>query len=334
MFERFTDRARRVVVLAQEEARMLEHSYIGTEHILLGLVSEGSGVGAKALEALGVELVRVRSAVEGIVGKGGGEVPAGHIPFTPRAKKVMELSLREALQLGHNYIGTEHLLLGLLREQEGVGAQVLVRSGLEISTVRMKVIQLLQGWTKTPAGPPPHRTADEAAGREHFDRMSPGLRAAIEAAAGYAGSATAIGTQHLLAVFATWDDLAANAALRAGGFDAQTLGAPIVDWPVAGTRDETDEQWGMRVTEVEVAAVGVVIALRDEALRERFKAAIEGGYGSALQAAIGEALKRVGATVDGLPSVGEAGDAPKAAASGGDEHDQEQRSADEDDGGS
>jgi hypothetical protein len=332
MFERFTDRARRVVVLAQEEARLLEHGYIGTEHILLGLISEGSGVGAKALEALGVELVRVRGAVEGIVGKGTGDVPAGHIPFTPRAKKVMELSLREALQLGHNYIGTEHLLLGVLREQEGVGAQVLIRSGLEISAVRMKVIQLLQGWTTTPAGPPRQRLDDATVDRS--DRMSPGLRAAIEAAAGYAGPGAAIGTQHLLAVFAAWDDLAANAALRAGGFDAQTLPAPIVDWPVAGTRDETDEQWGMRVTEVEVAAEGVVIALRDEPLRERFKAAIEGGYGSALQAAIGEALKRVGATLDPKPSVGEAGDAPKAAAAGGEEHGHEQHGADEHDGGS
>jgi ATP-dependent Clp protease ATP-binding subunit ClpA len=332
MFERFTDRARRVVVLAQEEARMLNHGYIGTEHLLLGLVSEGSGVGAKALEALGVELDRVRGAVEGIVGKGTGEVPAGHIPFTPRAKKVMELSLREALTLGHNYIGTEHVLLGLLREQEGVGAQVLTRSGLEIGDVRMKVIQLLQGWTKTPAGPPPPRIADAA--NERLDRMSPGLRAAIEAAAGYAGADAAIGTQHVLAVFATWDDLAANAALRAGGFDAQQLGSPLADWPVAGTRDETDEQWGMRVTEVEVAAEGVVIALRDEALRERFKAAIDGGYENALQAAIGEALKRVGATLDPTPSVGEAGDAPKPAAAGGDEHDEEQGGADEHDGGS
>src|SRR4051794_10977395 len=203
MFERFTDRARRVVVLAQEEARMLEHSYIGTEHLLLGLISEGSGVGAKALESLGVELARVRDAVEAIVGKGGAEVPAGHIPFTPRAKRVMELSLREALQLGHNYIGTEHILLGLLREQEGVGAQVLVRAGLTISDVRTKVIQLLQGWTKT--GPPREGIVDAAV--ERFDRLSPGLRAAIDAASGHAAASASIGSHHLLAVFAEWDDL-------------------------------------------------------------------------------------------------------------------------------
>ena len=119
MFERFTDRARRVVVLAQEEARLLNHSYIGTEHILLGLIHEGEGVAAKALESLNISLEAVRAQVEEIIGQGGSS-PSGHIPFTPRAKKVLELSLREALQLGHNYIGTEHILLGLIREGEGV----------------------------------------------------------------------------------------------------------------------------------------------------------------------------------------------------------------------
>ncbi len=128
MFERFTDRARRVVVLAQEEARMLNHNYIGTEHILLGLIHEGEGVAAKALESLGISLEAVRSQVEEIIGQGQ-QAPSGHIPFTPRAKKVLELSLREALQLGHNYIGTEHILLGLIREGEGVAAQVLVKLG-------------------------------------------------------------------------------------------------------------------------------------------------------------------------------------------------------------
>src|SRR5947209_3701811 len=125
MFERFTDRARRVVVLAQEEARMLNHNYIGTEHILLGLIHEGEGVAAKALESLGISLEAVRSQVEEIIGQGGSS-PSGHIPFTPRAKKVLELSLREALQLGHNYIGTEHILLGLIREGERV-MQILSR---------------------------------------------------------------------------------------------------------------------------------------------------------------------------------------------------------------
>jgi ATP-dependent Clp protease ATP-binding subunit ClpC len=145
LFERFTDRARRVVVLAQEEARLLNHNYIGTEHILLGLIHEGEGVAAKALESLGVSLENVRSQVEEIIGQGGSS-PSGHIPFTPRAKKVLELSLREALQLGHNYIGTEHILLGLIREGEGVAAQVLVKLGADLSRVRQQVIQLLSGY--------------------------------------------------------------------------------------------------------------------------------------------------------------------------------------------
>ncbi|MGN7225503.1 ATP-dependent Clp protease ATP-binding subunit [Dietzia maris] len=158
MFERFTDRARRVVVLAQEEARMLNHNYIGTEHILLGLIHEGEGVAAKALESLGISLEAVRSQVEEIIGQGQ-QAPSGHIPFTPRAKKVLELSLREALQLGHNYIGTEHILLGLIREGEGVAAQVLVKLGADLTRVRQQVIQLLSGYqgkeaeaSGTPAG--------------------------------------------------------------------------------------------------------------------------------------------------------------------------------------
>lgn len=145
MFERFTDRARRVVVLAQEEARMLNHNYIGTEHILLGLIHEGEGVAAKALEAMGISLGAVREQVQETIGQGQ-QAPSGHIPFTPRAKKVLELSLREALQLGHNYIGTEHILLGLIREGEGVAAQVLVNLGADLGRVRQQVIQLLSGY--------------------------------------------------------------------------------------------------------------------------------------------------------------------------------------------
>jgi ATP-dependent Clp protease ATP-binding subunit ClpA len=145
MFERFTDRARHVVVLAQEEARMLSHNYIGTEHLLLGLIQEGEGVAAKALESLGISLEAVRQQVEEIIGRGQ-QAPSGHVPFTPRAKKVLKLALREALQLGHNYIGTEHILLGLIREGEGVAAQVLVRLGADRNRVRHQVIQVLHGY--------------------------------------------------------------------------------------------------------------------------------------------------------------------------------------------
>jgi ATP-dependent Clp protease ATP-binding subunit ClpC len=145
MFEKFTDKARRVVVLAQEEAKMLNHNYIGTEHILLGLIHEGEGVAAKALEALGINLDAVREQVQEIIGQGQ-TPPTGHIPFTPRAKKVLELSLREALQLGHSYIGTEHLLLGLIREGEGVAAQVLTKLGADSNRVRQQVVELLSGF--------------------------------------------------------------------------------------------------------------------------------------------------------------------------------------------
>src|SRR5881398_189364 len=153
MFERFTDRARRVVVLAQEEARMLNHNYIGTEHILLGLIHEGEGVAAKALESLGISLEAVREKVEETIGPAGAAT-TGSPPFTPRAKKVLELSLREALQLGHNYIGTEHMLLGLVREGEGVAAQVLQSLGADLSRVRQQVIQLLSGYASGKEGAP------------------------------------------------------------------------------------------------------------------------------------------------------------------------------------
>jgi ATP-dependent Clp protease ATP-binding subunit ClpA len=141
MFERFTDRARRVMVLAQEEARMLNHNYIGTEHLLLGLIHEGEGVAARALESLGISLQVVRQQVEETIGRGQ-EAPPGHIPFTPRAKMVLDLSLREAKEFGHNYIGTEHILLGLIGEGSGVAAHVLVRLGADLNRVRQQVIRL------------------------------------------------------------------------------------------------------------------------------------------------------------------------------------------------
>jgi ATP-dependent Clp protease ATP-binding subunit ClpA len=165
MFERFTDRARRVVVLAQEEARLLNHNYIGTEHILLGLIHEGEGVAATSLESLGISLEAVRGQVEEIIGQGQ-SAPTGHIPFTPRAKKVLELSLREAKQLGHNYIGTEHILLGLVREGEGVAAQVLVELGADLSWVRQQVIQVLSGYAGGTVA------AEQAGARRRLVRMT------------------------------------------------------------------------------------------------------------------------------------------------------------------
>lgn len=173
MFERFTDRARRVVVLAQEEARMLNHNYIGTEHILLGLIHEGDGVAAKALESLNISLEAVRAQVQEIIGEGQ-QAPTGHIPFTPRAKKVLELSLREALQLGHNYIGTEHILLGLIREGEGIAAQVLTKLGADLARVRQQVNQLLTGYQggkeAVSAGGPAEGTPSGSAVLDQFGR--------------------------------------------------------------------------------------------------------------------------------------------------------------------
>jgi ATP-dependent Clp protease ATP-binding subunit ClpC len=165
MFERFTDRARRVVVLAQDEARGLNHNWIGTEHLLLAVLREGHGVGAKALESMQISLDATRQQVESIIGRGQGTVGAGHIPFTPRGKKVLELSLREALQLGHNYIGTEHILLGLIREGDGVAAQVLVKLGADLNRVRQQVIQLLHGYQGT-------QPALSAIGEELGDRLA------------------------------------------------------------------------------------------------------------------------------------------------------------------
>ena len=192
MFERFTDRARRVVILAQEEARLLNHNYIGTEHILLGLIHEHEGVAAKALESLDISLESVRGQVEEIIGQGA-KPPGGHIPFTPRAKRVLELSLREALQLGHNYIGTEHILLGLIREGEGVAAQVLVKLGADLARVREQVVHLLAtlgevsssasgGESERVVGEPSASRSSVLASRERVNVSSGGP---LEATVGY-----------------------------------------------------------------------------------------------------------------------------------------------------
>ena len=164
MFERFTDRARRVIVTAQSEARGLDHDYLGTEHILLALMEEGTGVGHETLEAMRITADMVREKVEQITGRG--QVPSrrGHLPFTPAAKKVLELSLREALQLGHTYIGTEHILLGLIREGEGVAAQVLVGLGADLNHIRQLVIEILTSRHQSEAPP--------VAGEDLRDRLA------------------------------------------------------------------------------------------------------------------------------------------------------------------
>jgi Clp amino terminal domain, pathogenicity island component/UvrB/uvrC motif len=180
MFERFTERARRAVVLAQEEARKLDHGYIGTEHLLLGLIREGEGVAAQALESLGISLKAVREQVVALVGRGR-QPPTGHIPFTERAKKALELSLRESGQLGHGYIGTEHLLLGLIRQGDGVAARVLTGLGADLDRVRQQVIELQQGYTGERPRSGPGRRAGPGSGPAGDVRPADDITAWLEA---------------------------------------------------------------------------------------------------------------------------------------------------------
>ncbi len=232
MFERFTDRAQQVVVLAQEEARLLNHNYVGTEHILLGLVHDGDGVAAKALASLSISLEAVRAQVVEVVGQGETPPPEGHIPFTPRAKKVFELSLREALQLGHDYIGTEHLLLGLVREGQGVAAQVLVSMGANLKPLRDQVVRLLKGNSgpEAPTGDFDSATWPSALGEERWltaqRTMSGRSREVLERALGEALAAPApeIEPEHLLLALLGDVDL-----LRRAGFDPQEIRRRLVE---------------------------------------------------------------------------------------------------------
>ena len=268
MFERFTDRARRVVVLAQEEARLLNHNWIGTEHILLGLIHEGEGVAAKTLEQLGISLDAVRSRVEAIIGEGA-EAPSGHIPFTPRSKKVLELSLREALQLGHNYIGTEHILLGLLREGEGVGAQVLVVLGADLSRVRSAVIQQLSGHR---GGPPGAHMTPMMGMRT---RETPAAAKAAVEARRLAGSAP-VGSHHwLLALLEQHDSIAAK-ALEGLGVTAESLQQRVAEIQPAGTSDETPEEAGARRVGLRVEGKLVMLEIDDPDLAASLEQAMAG----------------------------------------------------------
>ncbi|MBO3747502.1 hypothetical protein J5X84_15600 [Streptosporangiaceae bacterium NEAU-GS5] len=239
MFEKYTDRARRVIVLAQEEARMLNHNYIGTEHILLGLIHESEGVAAKALESLGISLERVRQQVEEIIGQGI-SAPSGHIPFTPRAKKVVELSLREALQLGHNYIGTEHILLALIREGEGVAAQVLLTLGTDLNRVRQQVIQLLHSYQGK--GPAVNVPATALSPVPYTEEAADVLAAADAEARMFGHDVT--GCEHLLLSIAKTEYGAAAEALRSLGAFWQAVyrmveAAPISRGKHTGQRTST-----------------------------------------------------------------------------------------------
>ena len=232
MFERFTDRARRVLVLAQDEAAAMNHNFLGTEHVLLGLLREGEGVGAKALVELGLDLDDVRARITGVIGPGepGGATPQP--PFTPRAKKVLELALREALDLGHNYLGTEHQLLGLIREGEGVASQVLIGCGLTPEQVRAKVVELLRGYgagaaAGAGAGQPPARTPIQTPAAN-------GIRASVMAA----GAKGPIGSHHYLAALLDDPKSLAAKVLESLGVTKEAVAERIGEIGVEGTSDE------------------------------------------------------------------------------------------------
>ena len=249
MFERFSSSARSTVVFAQEEARRLNHAHIGTEHVLLGLLCEPDSTGGRALRFLGIGLSGARADVEAIIGRGHGS-PAGHIPFTPRAKKVLELSLREALQTKQSYIGTEHILLGLVREGQGVAAQILVTRAGSLDRVRAAVA--------AEQGRPPDERSASAEGHEH----TPGASQVLAAAGDLAGGG-AVGTQHLLEALARSDDTAAAKALAAVGVDADALAAALDDVGVEGTADVVPEEEAARAMEFRVEDDAVLVVLRD-----------------------------------------------------------------------
>jgi ATP-dependent Clp protease ATP-binding subunit ClpA len=283
MFERFTDRARRVLVMAQEEAKALGHSFIGTEHLLLGLVAEGEGVGAKALAAVGVDLADLRARVLVAVPPGAGI--DGPAPFTPRSKKVLELSLRQALQLGHNYIGTEHLLLGLLREREGVGAQVLIASGVRVEDVQAKVVELLSGFSR----PRSRAVADD---------VTPAGSLVPDRAKAEAGSEPLGSHHYLLAVVGDSSSLGGR-LLQSFGVTEEAVRDRLGSMGVVGTTDEllppAPAAAAPAPARFEMTFGGLTIRVDDEVMAAELQAAImrpvEAGLGpSAVEEAVRERL--------------------------------------------
>jgi ATP-dependent Clp protease ATP-binding subunit ClpC len=315
MFERFTAKARHVVVLAQEEARELNHNYIGTEHILLGLIHEDQGLAARVLtEQFGLTLDGIRQEITEIVGTGKKPQPTGHIPFTPRAKKVLELSLREALQLSHNYIGTEHILLGVIREADGVGAQVL-RQHADLLRIRTAVLDLL-GTTSSPLeasqrrrwlrrrisfpGDPTrqiHIALPE--GEEHADEpgltATPAADATLSAAAKLAG-ADPVGSHHLLLAALTDANSAAARVLTSLGVDLSRAKDALRDADVVGTSDEQPEEAGKRQMVIQVTPELVTITVADPVLVKSANEALEALGSPAAQAVSEQAVSEQAVT--------------------------------------
>jgi ATP-dependent Clp protease ATP-binding subunit ClpC len=276
MFERFTDRARHVIVLAQSEARGLHHNFIGTEHLLLGLLAEQGGLAAGALERLGMSLATARQEVASQVGTGKKPQAKGHIPFTPRAKKVLELALREALELHHNYIGTEHLLLGLTREGDGVGAQILAAQAGNLLAVRMAVLDLLGSAQASQGRRWPRQAAGSAGASGQSDelRTTPAGGTSLDEAARLAGLRP-VGSHHLLLATLTDPDTAAARALAALGVDLDQAREALRHADVTGTSDEQPEEAGRRQMVIRVTEDSLTIEVADPAIVGLGRAALQ-----------------------------------------------------------
>ena len=280
MFERFTNYARHAVVLAQEEARRLHHNYIGTEHVLLGLLGEPDGLACRALEGLGMSLEAARNEVTAIVGTGSA-APSGHIPFTPRAKKTLELALREALQLHHNYIGTEHVLLGLVTEGEGVAAQVL-KQHADLTAVRVAVLDLLPAasaesararrWLRRPAAAGPGEA--DAPAEQPVLTTTPAADTTLTEAARLAGSRP-VGSHHLLLAALADPDTAAARALAALGVDLNQARQTLRSTDITGTSDEPPEEAGRRQMVIQVTGERLTIEATDPVITEAGRAALQ-----------------------------------------------------------
>ena len=296
MFERFTTQARRVIVTAQDEARGLQHNYIGTEHLLLGLLGVHEGVASRALTGLGITIEGTRDEVRAIIGEGS-QAPSGRIPFTPRAKKVLELSLREALQLRHAYIGTEHILLGLVREGDGVAAQILDQH-TDRNAIRMAVIELLPGvsaetmhgrrwlWRRSGAEPPAYGDAaygnaasEDVASGNSLLNATPAADTTLSEAARLAGPQP-VGSHHLLLAALADADSAAARALAALGVDLDQARETLRGMEVTGTSDEPAEEAGRRQLVIRVSDDRLIIETSDPVLV---------GAGRAALGALGEA---------------------------------------------
>jgi ATP-dependent Clp protease ATP-binding subunit ClpC len=283
MFERFTNRARHVVVLAQEEARRLQHNYIGTEHVLLGLLGEPGGLAAQALDRFGMSLAAAREEVKALVGSGD-KTTSGHIPFTPRAKKTLELALREALQLHHNYIGTEHILLGLIREGDGVAAQILKEHGT-LTEIRMAVLDLLPArgpqasrglrWLRRRPDAGAGEPGEPGSPEETTElRTTPAADTSLGEAARLAGP-NPVGSHHLLLAALGDPHAAAARALAALGVDLDQARDALRRADVTGTSDEPPEEAGRRQMLIRAAEDRLTIEATDQAIVRLGRAALE-----------------------------------------------------------